>query len=56
LFPTGANGLNGMDAGGANGIECDIDSGGIDCASGIARGGFGIQFRQFVFLCLVHDL
>ena len=41
MFSANANGVNGIDVGGANGIECNGSSVGLDCASGIARGEYG---------------
>jgi hypothetical protein len=41
LFSADANGMDGIDAGEANGIECNDGSRVICCARCIARGGYG---------------
>jgi hypothetical protein len=41
MFYANANGVNGMDVGGASGIGCNGSSVGLDCASGITRGEYG---------------
>ena len=41
MFSADANGMDGIDAGEANGIECNDDSRVICCARCIARGGYG---------------
>lgn len=44
MFSANANGVNGIDVGGANCIGCNDSSVGLDCASGIARDRHGIYY------------